>query len=106
MRFQNNEFRLYAEQLLYENAPAHLAIECFWLSAPEMEAFEKLYREWKALKRAVQLQEEGSDKERAYNYIPALNQASDRLKTMIEALQKKQDNFGPSGGGDRNAGAP
>jgi hypothetical protein len=106
MRFQNNEFRLYAEQLLYESAPAHLAVECFWLSVHDMEEFERLHREWKALKRAVQLQEEGSEKERDPNYVSALNQAADRLKTMIQRLQKSQDEPDLPGGNAGKAGVP
>jgi len=106
MRFQNNEFKLYAEQLLYENAPAHLAIECFWLSVHEMEEFERLHREWKALKRAVQLEEEGLEKERDPNYVSALNQAADRLKALIERLQKNQGDLSPADGGAGQAGAP
>jgi len=103
MRFQNNEFKLYAEQLLYENVPAHLAVECFWLSIHEMEEFERLHREWKALKRAAQLQEESPGQERAQDYAPALNEAAAQLRAMIEMLRKKQD-AGPTGGGEERAG--
>lgn len=106
MRFQNNEFKLYAEQLLYENVPAHLAVECFWLSVHEMQEFERLQRDWKALKRAAQLQEERPGQERTQDYVPALNEAADRLRAMIEMLQKKQEDAGPTGGGEERAGEP
>jgi len=80
MRFQNNEFRIYAEQLLYENAPAHLAVDCLWLSLPEMREFEPLFREWKSLLRAFH------EEEHARADASALDEASTRLKDMLLAF--------------------
>ncbi|HEX5433242.1 MAG TPA: hypothetical protein VFY05_03310 [Candidatus Angelobacter sp.] len=90
MRFQNNEFKLYAEQLLAENAPAHLAVECFWLSMHEIREFERLLREWKNLKRTVELGNKAP--EHTGDPIAQLNEASGQLKAMIESLQRRQQN--------------
>jgi hypothetical protein len=97
MRFQNSEFRLYAEQLLYENAPAHLGLDCFWLSIHEMEKFERLHGEWKSLMRAAHEQSEGAEQARARN-AAALDAASAELKKMLEALKSRQH---ASGSGEK-----
>jgi hypothetical protein len=69
-----------------------------------MTEFERLHREWKALKRAAQLQEESPGQERAQDYVPALNEAAARLRAMIEMLRKKQEGAGPTNGGEERAG--
>lgn len=88
VRFQNDEFKLYAEQLMFENAPAHLAIHCFWLSVGQMKEFEGLYDEWRLLRRDVE-EADAPGEER----IARLNQASARLRAMLVKLEQQQ----PSG---------
>jgi hypothetical protein len=90
IRFQNNEFRLYAEQLVYENAPAHVRIDCYWLNISEMAEFEKLYDTWKSLRRSVQLQDESSTQTLPAEDTGELDQAAGRLKSMLEAFEERQ----------------
>jgi hypothetical protein len=89
-RFQNAEFRLYAEQLIYENAPAHLAIDCFWLTCQEMAEFEKLHSLWKSVKRTVQLRDEADNPANSPDQSSQLNEAAAKLTDLIRVLQKKQ----------------
>lgn len=84
IRFQSKEFKLYAEHLLFENAPAHLAMDCFWLSSNEMQEFEQLFEEWKLRMRTVHGQES------AEKDVAALDAASGRLRKMIEMLNSSQ----------------
>jgi hypothetical protein len=104
MRFQNNEFRLYAEQLLAENAPAHLAVNCFWLSVHEMQEFERLHQEWKSLMRAAHGREKSAEQEHARNNVSALDAVAAELKKIIEALESRQHGPGPADDGGAKAG--
>jgi hypothetical protein len=104
MRFQNNEFRLYAEQLLYENAPAHLAVHCFWLSVHEMQEFERLHQEWKSLMRAGHGQGKNVEQEHARNNVSALDAVAAELKKIIETLQSRQHGPGHADGEEAKAG--
>jgi hypothetical protein len=45
-RFQNEEFRKLLIQTLEEHQPAHLQINCLYLSLQEMAAFESIYSRW------------------------------------------------------------
>lgn len=95
-RFQNSEFRLYTEQVIQENAPAHLGVEVFWLTVHEMSEFQRLSGNWKALKRALHQQEAQG----VIGSPAALNEASGRLKVLIEKLQVTRKNTGLSRSSD------
>ncbi len=45
-RFQESDFRDFAESLFRENAPAHMRQQFFWLSVKEMKKFESVYFSW------------------------------------------------------------
>jgi len=90
LRFQNKEFKLYAEHLLFENAPAHLAMDCFWLSINEMQEFERLFEEWKLRMRAVYGRQKGPRQEGSEKDVAALDAASAQLREMIELLNSRQ----------------
>lgn len=45
-RFQENDFREFAESLFREHAPAHMRQQFFWLSVKEMKRFESVYFAW------------------------------------------------------------
>jgi hypothetical protein len=88
MRFQNDEFKLYAEQIVCENAPAHLAVDCYWLAVAEMQEFEQDYGHWRKLKCAF-AQAEG----KPGHGVPSateLNQQAAKLKAFIERLQLRE----------------
>jgi hypothetical protein len=89
LRFQSNEFKLYAEQMVQENCPAHLSANCIWLSAYDMKSFEKMFSEWKSLKRSFHAQERAPDA----GPVGALDEASETLKHFIERLQREQQRW-------------
>jgi hypothetical protein len=101
MRFQNKEFKFYAEHLLFENAPAHLAVDCFWLSAHEMREFEQLFEEWKSHMRAVHGPQKGDKQEDAQKDVAALDAASGRLRKMIEVFKGRQHDDRFTGNGTK-----
>ncbi len=45
-RFNNDNFKLLAEETLSRNAPAHLKMECYWLDPEDFNQFEMLYLNW------------------------------------------------------------
>jgi hypothetical protein len=49
-RLSDPGFRYFAEGVIRENCPAHIACRCFWLERPLMRCFEALYGEWETLK--------------------------------------------------------
>jgi hypothetical protein len=57
-RTADPSFQSLAEQLVYENSPAHVSANVFWLDFTEMYRFEGLYMAWLKERR---LRPEGSD---------------------------------------------
>jgi hypothetical protein len=49
-RFGNQAFRYFAEGVLRDNCPAHVAYRCHWLDRQPMAWFETLYLEWLAVR--------------------------------------------------------
>lgn len=45
-RFEDMEFRRWAEQVIREETPAHIQPKICWIGREEMADFEKLYRDW------------------------------------------------------------
>jgi hypothetical protein len=87
LRFQSNEFKLFAEQMVQENCPAHLAAQCLWLSTHEMASFERMYAEWKSL--TVSIHSQDKTHEPSSDKLATLDQATDRLKLFIEAIEER-----------------
>jgi len=52
-RFQDTDFRLFAEGVVRENTPAHVTARFFWLNMPAMQVFEKRYRAWVEARASV-----------------------------------------------------
>jgi hypothetical protein len=91
VRFQSDEFKLYAEQLMFENAPAHLAIHCYWLSLGQMKEFEGLYRQWKTVRCEIEEAEVPDT-----GKVALLNRSAERLRAMIVKLHQEQPPEGPA----------
>jgi hypothetical protein len=91
LRFQSNEFKLYTEQMVQENCPAHLAVNCFWLSAHDQRTFENLYNEWKSLNAAAFGAKESQSKDG--HDFSTLDTASEKLKVFIQKLQRQQERW-------------
>jgi hypothetical protein len=70
---------------MFENAPAHLAIHCFWLSVGQMKEFEGLFSQWKTLRREI----EEADVPDSGN-VALLNRSAERLRAMIVKLHQEQ----------------
>lgn len=45
-RFEDMEFRRWAEQVIREETPAHVQPRVCWIGADDMAALERLYRDW------------------------------------------------------------
>lgn len=45
-RFEDMEFRRWAEQVIREETPAHIQPKVCWINADDMAEFERLYRDW------------------------------------------------------------
>jgi hypothetical protein len=45
-RFEDMEFRRWAEQVIREETPAHIQPKICWISADDMAELERLYRDW------------------------------------------------------------
>jgi hypothetical protein len=45
-RFEDMEFRRWAEQVIREETPAHIQPKVCWIGADDMAEFERLYRDW------------------------------------------------------------
>ncbi len=45
-RFKNLTFRLYAEQIFRQEAPAHVLLKICWVGIDDMLQFQKAYRNW------------------------------------------------------------
>lgn len=88
LRFQSNEFKLYAEQMVQENCPSHLAADCFWLSAHDQTHFENLYAHWRSLSVAAF----GTTPSATQDFT-ALDEASDELKVFIQRLKREQERW-------------
>ena len=50
-RCADNEFRKLAEETVRINAPAHIAVDIYWLGFQEMLEFEIFYHDWLDCKR-------------------------------------------------------
>lgn len=49
VRFQNKNFRIKFENIIYEHAPVHIAFHSYWLGIPQMGDFESVYYKWVTL---------------------------------------------------------
>jgi hypothetical protein len=94
LRFQGNEFKLYAEQMVQENCPAHLAVSCFWLSVHDEKAFDTIYSHWKSLSIAAFGGKEARERD-----LTALDEASEKLRDFIE--KREQERWAASTEGKR-----
>ena len=47
VRFNDPEFRSFAEETVRENCPAHLLPEFYWLDFDELAAFELAHEQWR-----------------------------------------------------------
>ncbi len=45
-RFQSTAFRNYLQEMVLQEAPAHIFVHILWLDLEEMESFEKTYKDW------------------------------------------------------------
>src|SRR5690606_5203607 len=49
VRFQDNNFRTKLENIVYEQAPIHIAFQSYWIDLMDMADFEKVYYKWLGL---------------------------------------------------------
>lgn len=76
-RFSDEDFRLYAEETVQRNLPAHIYAEFFWLDFVCMRDFELRYKRWLRLLQRVN---QGSDDT---DNLKKLNKASEALISFV-----------------------
>ena len=98
-RFQSRDFRLFAENVIRENAPAHVAVQTFWLDVEKMQTFEDLYERWVKARTwrmtdlfgqqssavPIVMEEEMQDLQQWSNYLLRLTQQKAAQKLYDEA---------------------
>jgi hypothetical protein len=57
-RFSNKEFRVIVEDTIHEQRPANVALNCYWLSPPNLSRFESIYYAWMEEKRKNKFDQE------------------------------------------------
>ena len=80
-RFQSIDYRQFAEKVVRDNCPAHIAIQCFWLSREDMAEFKTLYYDWRAAKAD------------ACHSSPEDEVSHNKLLEKMDALAEKLKNF-------------
>ncbi|TKC88719.1 hypothetical protein FAZ69_13280 [Trinickia terrae] len=83
VRFQNDEFKRFAERLVRENCPAHVQADCYWLSFAQMERFEHRYEAWASAKyKSVH---------DAHQEYQALDERSGSLREFLQHLAQQSE---------------
>lgn len=72
VRFQNNNFRTKMENIIYEQAPIHIAFQSYWLDLMDLADFEKVYYQWLELVSNNEYAEEQMN--HAYELITKIQQ--------------------------------
>jgi hypothetical protein len=88
-RFEDMEFRRFAEQVIREETPAHVQPKVCWVSRDDMAALERLYRDWLYLRSG----RESADRRRKLaDFIEALYRAKN-----VYPAQRLRDCDAPEG---------
>jgi hypothetical protein len=85
-----HDYRQFAENIVRENTPAHIAIRCYWLSKDDMSAFKTLYYDWRAAKAEVcrGVPEERSVREHMLEQVDVL---AARLRLFVDRQRDAAD---------------
>ncbi len=78
-RFQDNEFRMFTENLLRSIAPAYLRLDFRWLGISRMKKFENIYFQF-----IEELKKNATSLENRYNF------SADMISWLTESYTKKQ----------------
>lgn len=91
VRFQDPEFRAFAQRTVFDNTPVHLDVRCYWLGFGEMTEFERLDGVWRAQLHRYATQSQGTRP----------GDAAKVLRVFIERLDARE---GEADGEDGAAG--
>ncbi len=83
VRFQSEEFKLFVERIIYENCPAHISAQYYWLGYAEMAQFERLYANW--------MQSKGKAVHSAQATYDKLDEAAQALKDFVQQLERAKE---------------
>ena len=97
-------FRMLAAQAVEREAPIHLHCELLWLDAPDMLAFEPLWREWLQQRQRHELALLEGDPEPAS--LAALDRASEALSRWLDGWPLRQRHRHAARRPSTRAGAP
>lgn len=89
-RFKSADYRQFAESVVGENCPVHIAIHCFWLSREDMRDFKKLYYDWRAAKAdaCTEKWDEGTMRSHIQEQVEPL---AESLKEFIDMQRRMRD---------------
>jgi hypothetical protein len=72
VRFQDDNFKTKFENIVYEQAPVHIAFQLYWLDLMEMADFEKTYYKWLGL--VANNEQTAEQMKQAYELITKIQQ--------------------------------
>lgn len=89
-RFTSADYRQFAESVVGENCPAHIAIDCYWLSRDDMRDFKELYYDWRAAKAdaCTERWDEGTMRRHIQEQVEPL---AESLKEFIHMQRQVRD---------------
>ncbi|MFA5330596.1 MAG: hypothetical protein WC384_22580 [Prolixibacteraceae bacterium] len=79
-RFQEDQFKDYLTNLIYERTPAHIRTEIIWVNVNEMKVFEEKYTAWENVKLNL---------ENSYTSTESLKKAAFEVYQSLKELNNK-----------------
>lgn len=96
-RFQSTDYHQFAERVVRENCPAHIAIACYWLSAEHLREFKPLYLEWRDAKAEGCAYVDGGHPEQ-HRMLDRVDELAARLRRFVDARRANRDRESAAGG--------
>lgn len=85
-RFQSEDYRRFAERILRENCPAHVAVSGYWLSGDDMATFKTLYYAWREAKsEACALVDRGGPDADTATGLVRVDALADALRGFVDS---------------------
>ena len=89
-RFQMLDYRQFAEKVVRENCPAHVATQCYWLSREDMSEFKTLYYDWRAAKADSCRRYPAGERPPRY-LLEQVDELAEQLRLFIDRQLRKRD---------------
>ena len=89
-RFQMLDYRQFAEKVVRENSPAHVAMQCYWLSREDMSEFKTLYYDWRAAKAGSCRDHAAGERPPRY-ILDQVDGLAEQLRLFIDRQRRNRD---------------